>query len=180
MGFRSVGDGVRVAKNCTIIGLENIDLGDHCRIDGFCTIAASGAGSLVIGRYVHIHTSVVIGCRGGVTIGNYTGISHGCHVLSASDDFSGRWMTSSTLPEGMTNPKVAAVTIGRHVPIGVGCSIMPGVTIGDGAAVLCHSVVSRDLPPWMMCSGAPAIARIQRSQRVLALADELEARAAVA
>lgn len=168
-GFAAVGDNVQIAKNCTIIGLHNISLGDHVRVDGFCTIVA-GAGHLNLGRYVHIHTSVVLGCRGGLDIGDYSGVSHGCQILTASDDFSGRWMTNSNLPAGCTNPKIAPIVIGKHVPVGAGCTITPGVTIGDGAAVLAHSVVSRDLPEWMMCGGTPAIARVPRRRRVMTLA----------
>lgn len=179
MGFARVGQGVSVARNNTIIGLENITLGDGARIDGFCTIIAA-SGSLVMGAFAHIHTNFVLGCRGGIEIGDYAGISHGCHVLSASDDFSGKWMTNSNLPKGRTNPKIAPIRIGRHVPIGTGCSIFPGVTIGEGAAICSHSVISRDLPEWMMCSGNPARPRVPRSRQALMLESGIRDRAQVA
>jgi galactoside O-acetyltransferase len=170
-GFKSVGGNVLVARNCTIIGIENIELSDHCRIDGYCTIIAAG-GWLRIGRYVHVHTSVVIGARGGVELGDYCGVSHGSQILSASDDFTGRWMTNSTLPEGCTKPTIAPIRIGRHVPIGTCCTILPGVTIGEGAALCSHSLVTRDVPEWVMVAGAPAEMRSRRNRRVLALAPQ--------
>lgn len=43
-GIASVGVNVRVARNCTIIGLANISIGDNVRIDGYSTITASGEG----------------------------------------------------------------------------------------------------------------------------------------
>lgn len=164
---------MRIAKNCTIIGPENIHIDDDCRIDGFCTVIAA-TGSLRIGRAVHIHTSVVLGCRGGIVIGDYSGISHGCQLLTASDDFTGRWMTNGTVPPHLTRPKIAAISIGEHVPVGAGTTIFPGVNIGDGAAVMAHSVVSRDLPEWMMCSGNPAKARARRRRNPASLAAGLE------
>ncbi len=34
--------------------------------------------------------------------------------------------------------------------------MLPGVTIGDGVVVGAGSVVTRDLPPGMVCLGTPA------------------------
>jgi putative colanic acid biosynthesis acetyltransferase WcaF len=33
--------------------------------------------------------------------------------------------------------------------------VLPGITIGEGAVVGARSVVTRDLPPWMICAGNP-------------------------
>ena len=51
-GFARVGEGCMVARNCTIIGLENITIGDNVRIDGFTSIIAP-AGRVRIGSHVH-------------------------------------------------------------------------------------------------------------------------------
>lgn len=166
-GFAAVGEEVQIAKNCSIHQLGNIRIGDGVRIDGFSTIVASGP--LVIGRYVHIHTSVVIGSRGGITIGDFCGISHNCQLLSASDDFRGAWMTNDNLFAGCTRPKVAPIVIGRHVPVRVGSTILPGISIGEGAAICAHSLVTRDMPDWMMCSGVPARPRVARRRTLLEL-----------
>lgn len=165
-GFAHVGENVRVARNCTIMGLENISLGDNSRIDANCTIIALG-GWLTVGRYVHVHTSVVLGARGGITLGDYVGISHGCNILSASDDFTGRWMTNSTLPPGCTNPKVEPIVFEEFSGCGALCTVLPGVTLGQGAAVCAHSLVSHDLPEWVMAQGVPAGVRCRRSRRML-------------
>lgn len=167
-GFGTVGENVRVSRTSTVVGAENVELGDHCRIDGYCTLIAVG-GHIRVGRYVHVHTSVVIGGRGGVDIGDFAGVSHACQIMSASDDFLGRYMTNSTLPAGCTRPKVAPVRIGRHVPIGALSTVLPGVTVGEGAAICAHSLVTRDVPEWTVVAGNPAMARLQRSRRLLSL-----------
>jgi acetyltransferase-like isoleucine patch superfamily enzyme len=41
------------------------------------------------------------------------------------------------------------------VHIGMGCIIMPGVTIGDGCSVGAGSLVTKDLPEWTICYGSP-------------------------
>ena len=73
-GFKAVGNNVKVAKNCTIIGLNNITLGSNVRIDGNVTIAAY-TGSLTLGNYIHIGSGCYLGCGGGVTLFDFTGLS---------------------------------------------------------------------------------------------------------
>ena len=48
------------------------------------------------------------------------------------------------------------VVIGNDVWIGENCFIKAGVTIGDGAVVGAHSVVTKDIPPYAIVAGAPA------------------------
>ena len=42
------------------------------------------------------------------------------------------------------------------VYIGSGATILPGVTIGEGAVVACGAVVTKDVEPWTMVGGIPA------------------------
>lgn len=49
-----------------------------------------------------------------------------------------------------------AVTIGNTVWIGASATILPGVTIGDGAIVAAGAVVNRDVPPRTVVAGVPA------------------------
>lgn len=46
--------------------------------------------------------------------------------------------------------------VGHDVWIGRDATIMPGVTIGDGAIVAAKAVVSRDVPPYAVVAGNPA------------------------
>lgn len=48
------------------------------------------------------------------------------------------------------------VIIGNDVWIGQNASILSGVTIGDGAVIAAHSVVSRDVAPYSIVAGNPA------------------------
>lgn len=47
-------------------------------------------------------------------------------------------------------------TVGNDVWIGMQATILPGVTIGDGAIVAAMSVVSADVPPYAVVAGNPA------------------------
>ena len=48
------------------------------------------------------------------------------------------------------------VTIGDDVWIGGNCTILPGVTIGDGAVVAAGAVVTKDVPAHCVVGGVPA------------------------
>lgn len=53
--------------------------------------------------------------------------------------------------------KVKVTTIGHDVWIGHGALVKAGVTIGDGAVVASHAVVARDVPPYAVVAGNPAV-----------------------
>lgn len=46
--------------------------------------------------------------------------------------------------------------VGNDVWIGQNATILPGVTIGDGAIIAANSVVTRDVPPYGIAGGNPA------------------------
>ena len=51
---------------------------------------------------------------------------------------------------------VAPTIIGRNAWVGVNVTILPGVTIGEGAIVAAGSVVTHDIPAWTLAAGVPA------------------------
>jgi galactoside O-acetyltransferase len=173
-GFARVGEGSAISRTCTIVGLENIAIGDFVRIDGFTTIVAT-AGPLRIGDHVHICSGCVLGARGGIELADYSSLSHGVRLLSAIDDFSGKRMTNSTLPEEVLGVQAAPIRIGRYVPIGSGSIVLPGAAIAEGAAVAAMSVVNRPLAEWTIYGGNPVSALGPRSRDLLALARQIEA-----
>ena len=172
-GFAHVGEGSRIAKNCLIIAPERISLGENSRVDAFTRLVAA-SGHICLGNHVHIHTGCLLGGRGGIDIGAFTGVSHNVAILTATDDFSGHWMTGGTLPPGYTSPRIAPVWIGAHVPIGANCAIMPGVTIGEGAGVCAMSLITKNLQEWTLYHGNPARRVKSRLRDVLALERQLE------
>lgn len=48
------------------------------------------------------------------------------------------------------------VTIGHDVWIGMKATIMGGVSVGNGAIIAAHSVVTKDVPPYAIVAGVPA------------------------
>ena len=106
MGFKYVGQDVQIAKNCTILGLENISIGDNVRIDGGCTLACA-TGDLIIGSYIHIGGYCHLTCSGGIRLGDFSGLSQGVRIYSVSDDYSGDCLTNPTVPRAFLNVTTA-------------------------------------------------------------------------
>jgi acetyltransferase-like isoleucine patch superfamily enzyme len=52
--------------------------------------------------------------------------------------------------------QVGDVHIGARASVGANCTILPGVTIGEGAVVGAMSLVNRDVPPGEFWAGVPA------------------------
>ena len=153
-GFKSIGKNVKIAKNCTIVGLSNISIGDNVIIDSFCSIIANG-GSLKLGSFVHIGGFSHILANGGVEMKDFSGLSQGVKIYSKNDDYSGQFLTNSTIPEKYKNSKSGKVTINEHVIIGAGSIILPNVTIDVGVSVGALSLVSTNLESWHLYFGNP-------------------------
>lgn len=55
-----------------------------------------------------------------------------------------------------------SVTIGNDVWIATGAVIMSGVTIGDGAVIGAYSLVTKNVPPYTIVAGNPAVIKKKR------------------
>jgi acetyltransferase-like isoleucine patch superfamily enzyme len=174
LGFKSVGKNVQIAKNSTIIGLKNIVLGDNIRIDDFVVIACH-SGSLELGNHIHIAAGCYLGCTGGIRLGDFSGLSHGTRIYSSTDDYSGNSLTNPTVPHQYLKLTIAAVTLEKHVIVGSGSVILPGVTIGEGSSVGALSLVTKSLDSWGVYFGSPARLLKARKKNLLELEKRLVA-----
>jgi galactoside O-acetyltransferase len=75
-------------------------------------------------------------------------------------------MTNPTIPCEFLNVLQGRVTIHKYAIIGTSSVLLPGVEIGEGAAVGAMSLVSRSLPDWKICGGSPARPLKDRSRRL--------------
>lgn len=172
-GFKSIGDNVKIAKSCTVIGLQNISIGHDVRVDGHVTISAY-SGYAIIENYIHIGTGCYLNCSGGIVMSDFSGLSQGVKIYSSTDDYSGKSLTNPTVPKKYLNVKSAQVSLGRHVIIGSGSVIMPGVAIGEGSAVGALSLVTKSLDEWSVYFGSPAKRLKSRSRQLLLQEDMLK------
>ena len=165
MGFAALGADVRISDRASFYGAARISLGDHVRIDDFCVISA-GEGGVVIGQHVHVAVySLLIGA-GRVVLEDFANISSRVSIYSSSDDYSGASMTNPTVPDTYKRVHHAPVTIGRHVIIGSGSVVLPGLTLEEGVAVGALSLVKSDCKAFGIYAGNPA-RRVRERKRDL-------------
>ena len=168
MGFASVGSNVLLSDKASYYNCKKIRLGSNIRIDDFCVLSA-GIEGIDIGNYIHIAVySSLIGA-GNITLADFSNISSRVAIYSSNDDYSGAAMTNPTVPAEFTNVHHADVTIGRHVIIGAGSIILPGVTLEEGVAVGALSLVKKDCQAFGIYMGSPAKRIGERKQDLLAL-----------
>ena len=78
-------------------------------------------------------------------------------------------MTNPTVPALYTNVQHSPVKIGKHVIVGSGCVVLPGVTLEDGVAIGALSLVNKDCDAFQVYAGIPAKKIAPRSKQLLEL-----------
>ena len=165
MGFASVGENVQISDRASFYGAARISIGSNVRIDDFCVLAA-GVGGIELGNYVHIAVGSSLIGAGKITLSDFSGLSSRISIYSSSDDYSGATMTNPTVPNEYTGVTHADVFLGRHVIVGCGSVILPGVTLEEGVAVGALSLVTKSCTAFGIYSGNPA-RRISERKRGL-------------
>lgn len=155
IGFASIGENISISDRATFYGAENISLQSNIRIDDFCVLAA-GVGGIKIGNYVHIGVGCSLIGAGKISLSDFSGLSSRVAVYSSSDDYSGAFLTNPTVPRNYTNVTHADVFLGKHVIVGSGAVILPGVTIEDGTAIGALSLIQKNCASFGIYTGNPA------------------------
>ena len=119
------------------------------------TVAVHRMRGVKVGKQSHIARGVMLDERNPelIEIGNGVAVTSGvmilCHQRDLTDYKPGMYAMHCPFKEGKV-----IVKDGAH--LGIGCIIMPGVTIGEGAIIGAGSVVTKDIPPYSVVVGAPA------------------------
>ena len=154
LGFAEIGANVLIHESVVLVGVEKMRLGSDIRIDPYCLISAGEDVS--IGSHVHIAAHVLLSGRAGISLHDFSGISHGARLLSTSDDFSGGVLTGPTVPDDLRNVTGGRISVGRHAVIGANCVVLPGTQVEDGATVGALSLARGTLEAWKVHAGTPA------------------------
>ncbi len=171
IGFRNVGDDVLIDEAAIFIGAERLSIGSKVRIDAH-TIISCPKDEVRVGSHVHLAVGVLLYCGGGVELEDFVGLSPRTTVFSETDDFLEGYLTGPTVPAKFRKVTSGPVRFGRHVIVGAGSVILPGVQIGKGAAVGAMSLVTKDVEPFAIVHGVPAKRAGTRNRARL---EELEA-----
>ncbi|CZF83254.1 Streptogramin A acetyltransferase [Grimontia celer] len=101
-------------------------------------------------------------------IGKYSAIAHGTKFIMADANhatqgvttfpfavFGGKWAEAKPLTD-YPFKQYKDIVVGNDVWLGFEVTVMPGVTIGNGAIIGAKSVVASDVPAYAVAAGNPA------------------------
>lgn len=135
-------------------GPPNIYIGAHTRIDS--GVKVEGGLGVRIGAYVHIASGAHINIGGGeLVVGDYAAIASGVRIVTGGNAPDAE-SCSAVAPIEMQVLHRRKVTLEKNSCLYVGCLVMPGVTIGEGARVMPGSLVTKNIPPFEVWRGSPA------------------------
>lgn len=172
MGFASFGKNVLLSDKGAYYNCKNIRFGNNVRVDDFCVLSA-GMGGIEIGNYVHIAINASMIGAGKIRLEDFSGLSSRVSIYSSNDDYSGSAMTNPMVPSEFTNVQHADVNIGRHVIIGSGSIVLPGVRMEEGVAIGALSLVRKSCKAFGIYTGVPAKLISERKRDLLILEQQL-------
>lgn len=139
--------------------LKDCVLSSHVKV-----LPQSNLLRVTIGKYTYIGKlctmqDVIIGAF--CSVGSFVSVGGGVHptgLPSTSPVFYDKnniFKKSFLIAENNTHDHLKTI-IGNDVWIGDSCYIKAGVSIGDGAILGAHSVITHDIPPYAIVAGVPA------------------------
>jgi acetyltransferase-like isoleucine patch superfamily enzyme len=172
--FRKIGKDVLVWGKAQIISPEVITVGDSVIIDDF--VFLMGGQETILGSFIHIGAFSSLSGGGRLIMEDFSGLSGGTHVYTGNEHYLGGSLTNPAVPPPYRVPIRSFVHLKKHSIVGANSTIFPGVTIGEGAVIGAHSLVTKDCDPWTIYVGNPARPLRKRPQeRILELERQLRA-----
>lgn len=145
--FGHIGQGTVIVRPHRLSGVDEIYIGNDCAIyEGVWLACEPGAGPLRIGDNNYFGHQVHVHALDPVTIGSDCVFADGVFIGSSDHDRSDRHAVAGS----------GAITIGNRVFLGQRSVVLGSVTIGEGATVGAHAVVTRNVRPGATVVGIPA------------------------
>ena len=161
LGFRALGDDVRIDRRAAIFGAPAISIGSHVRIDCFAVITA-GPAEVHLGSFTHIAAHTYLsGSQGGIVLGVGTGVAPFAALYSAVEDYSDGHLTNPSVPIDFRRTSAGPIVTERHVAIGSSSVVLAGLRLGFGCSIGALSLVNRSVRDFEIVHGNP-IRRIGR------------------
>ncbi|MGB9735638.1 MAG: acyltransferase [bacterium] len=131
--------GARIGKN---VYIGNVSFYNYHHEYGF--------KGLTIGNNAYINEEVLIDLADKITIEDYAVVAYRCIILTHMKVSYGDHPLTTYLPN-FKKP----VHIKKYAVVGTGTLILPGITIGEYAAIGVGSIVNKDVPDYYGMQGKP-------------------------
>jgi acetyltransferase-like isoleucine patch superfamily enzyme len=142
---------------------NKIVIGGHSHIRGELMIFGHG-GRISIGEWCYVGVGTRIWSAASIEIGNRVLISHSVnifdnltHPLKATERHEqARQIFTSGHPREISLDE-KPIKIGDDAWIGACAMVLRGVSVGEGGVVAAGAVVTKDVPPYSVVAGNPAV-----------------------
>lgn len=108
---------------------------------------------LTIGDNVHINRGFVVACVGEVSIGRNVVMADRVFIGDTNHGYTD--VSTPILHQPMAPPR--RVVIEDDCWLGINACVLSGVTVGQHSVIGANSVVTRDVPPFSVACGNPAV-----------------------
>ena len=164
--FKQIGRDASFQKISLLKGPQYISIGNHCFFEQFLYLTAwdffhckdidqhfsptiTIGSNCYFGAFNHITAINKIEIGNNLLTGKFVTITDNSHGKTCFDELQ---IAPINRPLHSKGP----VIIGNNVWIGDKATILPNVTIGDGAVIAANSVVTKDVPAYCVAAGNPA------------------------
>lgn len=150
--FKKVAGKFRIDSGVTILGFENIELGENVVFMKNSYVYAHDGGKLIIQNNFTMNSNSQIGATSGkISIGNDCAIASNCVLRAANHNFE-----NPAIPFRQQGHTYGEIIIGNDVWIASNCVITANTKIGDSSIIGAGSVVTKDVEPFSVVGGVPA------------------------
>ncbi|MCE7530637.1 DapH/DapD/GlmU-related protein [Polynucleobacter sp. IMCC 29146] len=106
-----------------------------------------------------------------ISIGNFVAVNRGCQFYASHLEGGGKinigdhvvfspnvkiYTAGQFYDSLKLKNRVGSIVINKYAWLGAGAIVLPGVSIGEGAVIGAGSVVTKDIPPYVVAVGNPA------------------------
>ncbi len=148
--------GIYLPRGCIISRLENISIGKGFSCGNNCQLLAQDKDStskLVIADNVKLNSGVMLNADkgGSILIGENVLIGPNTTLRAANHIFSDK-----NIPIIKQGHSAGKIIIKKNAWLGANVTVLPSVTIGEGAIIAAGSVVNKSVPDFQIFGGIPA------------------------
>lgn len=161
--FGACGKKCQISKFQMLYGAQHFFLGDNVSIGKDVVFEAYDqyqnerfSPKIEMGNNTCIGANGHISCINAVRISSNVRMGRGVFITDNAHGASKKELLD-TRPNIRPLYSKGPVVIEENVWIGEKVSIMPGVTIGKGSIIGANSVVTKDIPPYCVAGGVPAV-----------------------
>ena len=151
--LKACGSNVIIGLTARIRYPELVSIADNVIIDDFTYISTQ----LHIDEYVHISSGckIIGGKNATVKLGSFSTLAPNVVLAAGSDDYS-KGIAGPHVPlKFKGDVEVGYIDIGKHSIVGANSTILPNVSLFEGAVVGANSMAKTSLDAWTINAGVP-------------------------